>query len=71
MSGIAFKSLQNLDVVEALVQFDLRRTMTKTGRFKAIEPFAPVHERNSVTRNPCFAILPNRGDDYEAGKDKR
>ncbi len=40
-SRIAFDGLQNLDVVEALAQFDLRRNMTKTGRFKAIEPFAP------------------------------
>jgi len=40
-SRIAFDGLQNLDVVEALAQFDLRRSMTKTGRFKAIEPFAP------------------------------
>ncbi|HYV03816.1 MAG TPA: hypothetical protein VFB82_04485 [Blastocatellia bacterium] len=38
---IAFDRLQNLDVVEALAQFDLRRNMTKTGRFKAIEPFGP------------------------------
>lgn len=40
-SLIAFDGLQKLDVVEALAQFDLRRNMTKTGRFKAIEPFAP------------------------------
>jgi hypothetical protein len=40
-SRIAFDGLQNLDVVEALAQFELRRNMTKTGRFKAIEPFSP------------------------------
>jgi Protein of unknown function (DUF4236) len=40
-SRIAFDRLQNLDVVEALGQFDLRRNMTKTGRFRAIEPFGP------------------------------
>jgi hypothetical protein len=38
---IRFDNLQNLDVVEALAQFDLRRSLTKTGAFKAIEPFGP------------------------------
>ena len=40
-SRINFGNLKSLDVVEALAQFDLRRNMTKTGAFKAIEPFAP------------------------------
>ena len=40
-SRINFDNLRNLDVVEALAQFELKRNMTKTGRFKAIEPFAP------------------------------
>lgn len=34
-----FNNLAQLDVVEAFSQFDLRRNMTKTGAFKAIEPF--------------------------------
>jgi Protein of unknown function (DUF4236) len=40
-SRIRFDNLQNLDIVEALAQFDLRRNMTKTGSFKAIEPLGP------------------------------
>ncbi|MCR4347093.1 MAG: hypothetical protein NUV55_07830 [Sulfuricaulis sp.] len=40
-SRINFDNLQNLDVVEALAQFDLKRNMTKTGAFKPIEPFGP------------------------------
>lgn len=40
-SHINFDSLQNLDVVEALVRFDLRRNMTKTGVFRPVEPFEP------------------------------
>lgn len=38
-SDIAFERLANIDAVEALARFDLRRQMTKTGIFKAIEPF--------------------------------
>ena len=34
-------SLQAIDVFEALTQFEMRRTMSKTGIFKAIEPFEP------------------------------
>lgn len=34
-----FDNLAQIDVVEAMSQFDLRRDMTKTGVFKAIEPF--------------------------------
>lgn len=40
-SRINFDNLQNLDVVEALTQFDMKRNMTKTGGFKPIEPFGP------------------------------
>jgi len=35
---INFDNLDSLDVVEALARFELRRTMSKTGVFKAIEP---------------------------------
>lgn len=35
---INFSHLQSLDVVEAMARFDLRRDMTKTGRFTAILP---------------------------------
>lgn len=37
--SINFENLSNLDVVEALTRFELRRDMTKTGVFKPIEPF--------------------------------
>jgi len=40
-SRIDFAHLQAIDVVEALAQFEMRRTMSKTGIFKAIEPFEP------------------------------
>lgn len=36
---IAFENLQALDVVDALARFELRRSMSKTGAFKAVEPF--------------------------------
>ncbi len=36
---IDFGALNKIDIVEAMAQFDLRREMTKTGRFKAIQPF--------------------------------
>ncbi|MBI4292555.1 MAG: DUF4236 domain-containing protein [Betaproteobacteria bacterium] len=36
---ISFENLRALDVVEALVRFELRRSMSKTGAFKSIEPF--------------------------------
>lgn len=39
-SDIDFGRLASIDVVEALARFDLRRQMTKTGIFKAIEPFS-------------------------------
>lgn len=38
---ICFANLQNINVVEALGQFDLRRDMTKSGILKPIEPFSP------------------------------
>jgi len=38
-ANINFRNLKNLDVVEALAQFELRRDMTKTGVFKSIQPF--------------------------------
>ena len=37
-----FSNLQELDVVEALTRFDLRRSMSKNGLFKPVEPFAPA-----------------------------
>ncbi|WP_202882149.1 hypothetical protein [Candidatus Manganitrophus noduliformans] len=40
-SHINFDNLQNLDIVEVLAQFDLKRSMTKTGIFKPVEPFGP------------------------------
>ena len=36
---IDFSMLDQVDPIEALSQFDLRRRMTKTGIFTAIEPF--------------------------------
>ena len=36
---IDFCALNKIDVVAAMAQFNLRREMTKTGRFKAIQPF--------------------------------
>jgi hypothetical protein len=40
-SHINFDNLQELDVVEALAQFDIKRDMTKTGVFRPIAPFGP------------------------------
>jgi len=40
-SRINFAHLRAIDVVEALAQFKMRRTMSKTGIFKSIEPFEP------------------------------
>lgn len=40
-AAIDFSNLQELDVVEALARFNIRRTMTKTGSFKPITPFVP------------------------------
>jgi len=36
---IAFENLHALDVVDALARFELRRSMSRSGAFKAIEPF--------------------------------
>jgi hypothetical protein len=38
---LAFANLSAIDVTESLGSFDLRRTMSKTGVFKPIEPFSP------------------------------
>ena len=38
-SAINFNRLEAVDVVEAFSAFDIRRSMTKSGVFKAIEPF--------------------------------
>ena len=38
-SGINFQNLQSIDVVDALSRFELRRSMSKTGVFTAIQPF--------------------------------
>jgi hypothetical protein len=35
-SGINFQNLNNIDVVDALTRFELRRNMSKTGVFTAI-----------------------------------
>lgn len=37
---IRFENLEALDLVEALARFELRREMTKAGKFKAVEPIA-------------------------------
>lgn len=37
--SINFENLEQLDVVEALTRFELRRDMSKTGVFKPIQPF--------------------------------
>lgn len=39
--ALNFNDLASLNLVEALSQFTLRRSMTKTGIFAPIEPFAP------------------------------
>lgn len=39
---INFAALTEIDVVEALARFELRREMTKTGVFRPIEPFAAL-----------------------------
>jgi hypothetical protein len=40
-SSINFSALADVDVVEGLARFNLRRKMTKTGIFTPVEPFAP------------------------------
>ena len=43
-SGINFQNLKNIDVVDALTRFELRRNMSKTGVFTAIQPFEVTAE---------------------------
>lgn len=38
--NILFANLTQIDVVESLTQFELKRNMSKTGIFKAIQPFS-------------------------------
>jgi hypothetical protein len=38
-TAIHFRNLAALDVVAALEAFELRRSMTRTGIFRAVEPF--------------------------------
>jgi hypothetical protein len=40
-SQINFANLDNLDITESLATFELRRNATKTGFFKAVDPFQP------------------------------
>lgn len=40
-SGLAFENLNSIDIIESLASFELRRSMSKTGVFKPITPFAP------------------------------
>lgn len=37
--GINFEALESIDVMEALSRFELKRQMTKTGVFTAVQPF--------------------------------
>jgi hypothetical protein len=39
-SKVQFNNLAAIDVAEYLIQFELRRYMSRSGRFKAVEPFA-------------------------------
>jgi hypothetical protein len=39
-SELAFDNLVSIDVIEAFDRFELRRQMTKTGIFRAVEPFS-------------------------------
>jgi hypothetical protein len=39
---IAFDNLESIDVVESLSHFGLKRSMSKAGVFKPIEPYSPV-----------------------------
>lgn len=38
-ANIDFKQLTKVDVIEAFTKFELKRQMSKTGVFKAVEPF--------------------------------
>jgi hypothetical protein len=37
--GINFAALNSIDVMDALSRFELKRQMTKTGVFTAVQPF--------------------------------
>jgi Protein of unknown function (DUF4236) len=41
-SKINFDNLQYIDIIESLTQFNLKREMTKSGIFRAIQPYSPV-----------------------------
>lgn len=41
-SELAFGNLASIDVVESLGRFELKRSMSKTGIFKPIEPYSPA-----------------------------
>lgn len=43
-SKIDFLHLKSVDASEALSKFEFRRSMTKTGAFKPIDPFLPLEE---------------------------
>ncbi len=43
-SGINFQNLKSIDVVDALARFELRRNMSKSGVFTAIQPFEVTAE---------------------------
>ncbi|MGB5146067.1 MAG: DUF4236 domain-containing protein [Porticoccaceae bacterium] len=51
---IDFGNVDALDVVEVLPKFELRRTMTKTGVFKPIVPFAPQEQGVPGATSPQF-----------------
>lgn len=40
-SELAFDNLASIDATESLARFELRRSMSKTGIFKPIEPYSP------------------------------
>lgn len=46
-SKLNFENLSAVDVTESLSQFELRREMSKSGRFTAIEPFVRLAEEPS------------------------
>jgi hypothetical protein len=41
-SQLYFRNLSAIDVTECLNQFELRREMSKSGRFSAVEPFSTL-----------------------------
>lgn len=46
--GINFQALPELSLTEVMATFELRRNMTKTGIFKAIEPFSIVQKQPDI-----------------------